>query len=131
MTGFSYLLSLLCLFTKWEVTGWWEEEQWCNQWQGGWSKGEEDLEQCSKALERLRGCDEWAGPQSDNWLCPALRDGRKLVTVTHRRSCRWVIQWVAKRVCEPGCQGDVGKWHWAQGPGLSTLVLGGEEGRGH
>ena len=28
--------------------------------------GEEDLKQCSKALERLRACDEWAGPQTDN-----------------------------------------------------------------
>ena len=28
--------------------------------------GEEDLEQCSKALERLRACDKWAGPQPDN-----------------------------------------------------------------
>lgn len=44
---------------------------------------EEDLEQCSRALERLRACDEWAGPRLDNWLCTTLRDGRKLVTVTH------------------------------------------------
>lgn len=28
--------------------------------------GEEDLEQCSKALGRLRACDERAGPQQDN-----------------------------------------------------------------
>lgn len=28
--------------------------------------GEEDLKQCSKALERWRACDEWAGLQLDN-----------------------------------------------------------------
>lgn len=44
---------------------------------------EEDLEQCSKALERLRVYDQWAGPWLDNWLCTTMRDGRKLVTVTH------------------------------------------------
>lgn len=44
---------------------------------------EEDLEQCSKAVEGLRGRDEWAGPQPDNWLCTTLKDGRKLVMMTH------------------------------------------------
>lgn len=28
--------------------------------------GEEDFEQCSKALGRPRACDEWAGAQPDN-----------------------------------------------------------------
>lgn len=28
--------------------------------------GKEDLEQCSKAVEGLRACDERAGPQPDN-----------------------------------------------------------------
>lgn len=44
---------------------------------------EEDLEQCSKAVEGLRGHDKWAGPQPDNWLCTTLKDGRKLVMMTH------------------------------------------------
>lgn len=38
VTGLLYLLSLFCLFTKWEVSSWWEEEEWCNWGQEGWSK---------------------------------------------------------------------------------------------
>ena len=44
---------------------------------------EEDFKQCSKALEGLSACDKWAGPQQDNRLCTTLKDGRKLVIVTH------------------------------------------------
>lgn len=37
VTGLLYVLPLLCLSTKYEVSGLWEEEEWCNQEWEGWS----------------------------------------------------------------------------------------------
>lgn len=108
--GLLYLLPSLCPPAKWEVRGRWKRKDGVIGVRGPVrQRGRlQTMQRGAGKAESLRGAGRtpW-----DNWLCPALRGSRKLVTVTQGRSraaglhtglsahgspapgpCRWTVQ---------------------------------------